>query len=24
MIAADVNDFVTAKCDEVKTDWQGK
>jgi len=24
MIAADVNDFVTAKCDEVKTDWTGK
>ncbi len=24
MITADVNDFVTAKCDEVKSDWQGK
>lgn len=24
MITADVNDFVTTKCDEVKSDWQGK
>jgi hypothetical protein len=24
MITADVNDFVTTKCDEVKADWQGK
>lgn len=24
MITADVNDFVTVKCDEVKADWQGK
>lgn len=24
MVVDDMNDFVTAKCDEVKTDWQGK
>jgi hypothetical protein len=24
MIVDDMNDFVTAKCDEVKLDWQGK
>jgi hypothetical protein len=24
MVTTDLNDFVTAKCDEVKADWNGK
>jgi hypothetical protein len=24
MVVDDMNDFVTAKCAEVKSDWQGK
>jgi uncharacterized protein YejL (UPF0352 family) len=24
MVTTDLNDFVTAKCDEVKADWDGK